>query len=210
MPPRHQDELRVLLGGKRLKAELSARAALSQEPMADGCRHRSTSGQAAINHRAVIAPRSGRGSEGGSSLAPALERGLIGRKFCIGLQVLRNNCRKSPFFQLSQECGINNWLGRKARGAGKRQGTDKVGAHDNKPSAGDPVCRYQARQGRLPNRNSAASCWPRAHFGSAGAVVRGRSAAEGLGGFASTKGKSMLCWFYLTYAVRSGNFHTEL
>lgn len=67
--------------GKGLKAELSVRAALPQEPMANGCRQRSTSGRAAINHRAVIAPRSGRGSEGGSSLAPALRRGLIGRKF---------------------------------------------------------------------------------------------------------------------------------
>lgn len=72
--------------------------------------------------------------------------------------------------------------------------------------------RYQPRQDRLPNRNSAASCWPRAHFGSAWAVrvVRGRSATEGLGGFAPPEGEAMLSWFYLTgQAISTPNSGAE-
>lgn len=74
------------------------------------------------------------------------------------------------------------------------------------------MCRYRPWHDRLPNRNSAASCWPRAHFGSAGAVgvVRGRSATEGLGGFAPPEGEAMLCWFCLTgQGISAANSGTE-
>ena len=152
------------------------------------------------------------------SLAPALGRGLIGRKFCIKLQVLQNNCRKSPFRVQTRLCDQQSARKEGTAGAGKHEGTDKSGLTTTSPAPVTPRAGTQPQRDRGPGlqtgtrRLCARPKRDGAHFGLAAGrgpwgVARGHSAARWAGGgFASPGGRDAVLFPF----NRSGNFHTEL
>lgn len=120
---------------------------------ADGYLHSNTSGQAAINQPNMIAWQFCRGREGGFSLAPMLGRGLIGRTFCIELQVLQNNCRKSPFQVQTRHCDQQSARKEGTAGTGKHTALISRPLHNNRPVASDP-----SEQVPRPRRVPASVC----------------------------------------------------
>lgn len=143
--------------------------------------------RAAINHRAVIALA---GEARGLKPCPGPGEGADRQKILHRVASPAKQLQEISFFS----SGINNWLGRKARGA-----LIKSGLTTTSPAA---LVTPWAGTNRLPNRNSA-------HFGSVGAVgvVRGCSAMEGMEELCLTQGgiNGLLVLFN-----SSENFHTEL